>query len=692
MASVFSGFSRFQVPLLSVGAFALRLGSLRRPAGGMSTGEELLLGTVSSVTGGLPVPADPGQSSAWVTALSILHRFTGEPTITLANAPSLPPDPDPLLGAARILAALLCVVAVALTAVAARRLGGLAAAWVAGGLVALSPLALSQGATAGPGALNLAVAAGLLCAVAGIRPRASFATRWAPALWGGAAVAAGGGGAGLLAGLLVVGTPLPAWIAGGLAGALLAPGAVAAFPMLPRGSFAFPAAPPPSPFLAGILVLASAVGWPGLAVAVPGKLLALARRDDSRRAAHAVVYATGGAFVVALLRPGSTPADLCSALPGVALLAGIALASLRPIGALPWTPGVVRAVVLLVPAIGAWATVSSPWRGDALEETSEWIRFNAPSAATILSEEPRLDVPTKKGLAQLEALVADGRVGKERLEEYSLDGRVFGVLPLPPRTRRPLERALFYDPNLASHFSYLVLRDLPKTDDATSGKPEELRSARRLFHEYFRDRWHEAARFKASRRGEAGLTVLRRPDGFEVDLKSLGELGVLLVSEPLEKLRRESARLTDWAMEAGLASLEEGNVDGARAYLGMVTERDPDRVDARYEFAKVLMLRGQMDRAKEELLAGMSLDPYDGRIHLQLGMVLEREGDVAGAITEYRAAVDHLDDPSVARARLGAILYRTGDTSGAREQLSELRASAPRSEATRTLEAVLSPP
>ena len=52
---------------------------------------------------------------------------------------------------------------------------------------------------------------------------------------------------------------------------------------------------------------------------------------------------------------------------------------------------------------------------------------------------------------------------------------------------------------------------------------------------------------------------------------------------------------------------------------------------------------------------------------------------------EYLAAITHLEDPSPAHARLGALLAREGNLEGARAHLAELVARDPNGEATQFL-------
>ncbi|MBZ0268911.1 tetratricopeptide repeat protein, partial [bacterium] len=319
---------------------------------------------------------------------------------------------------------------------------------------------------------------------------------------------------------------------------------------------------------------------------------------------------------------------------------------------------------------------------------AEWLRRNAPDGAAILSEEVPLPLPTPESIEQMEALAAQGIIPEKRLRTFLGEGRSFHLVPLPPPLPDPHDAILYYDPNLAARFPYLVLRDLPDEDD-----PGDVPArSRRLFQEYFRRAYEPRGRFGERMAAEEPLSIYRRGDGFELDREALGAIARILTVDETRIRREESVLFTDWAMQAGVALLRGGNAEGARAYLGMAAERDPDRVEARYQYARALTLLGDLDGAKRELSAGMASDPYHGGIHLHLGALLEQEGDTEGALTEYRAAVVQLDDPTPARARLGMLLHQLGRTGEAREQLAELRATAPGADVTRRLEGLLGAP
>lgn len=662
-----------------LGAAVLRLAVLARAVPTATVAEERNLDLLDTIPGTLAIPVDPALSEGWVTLLSWLDRVVGEAAITLQTAPSLTPDPDPLIAAGRWLALILSAAAAGLGADAALRLGGRTAAWIAGALLALSPLALTQVAAGSVGALHLCVGAGALSALARARTLPL-------GLWGGAALAAGGGGAGLLLAVAAAGgLSIGLWIAVVAVGGILAPGLLPGFPMLPPGSSPL-GLPVDSPLGSGLLLVSRALGPIALGLAGVGLLRGLIRGP---RAARLLIGATFAALLLTLSRFGPDMAALAVALPGFAILAAWSAAWLAERTPRPWGPALAAIMVLALPLTHAVRTVDSYRAPSSVAQATEWIRHHIPNGSALIVEHDRISLPTLAGVAEMTALVEAGTVPEKRLARYADGGRTFQTVPLPPRTPNPLESALFYDPNLAGLFPYLVLGELPEVEIVTERVPIETLTARRLFQNYFRETWEEAATFTSRREDEPDITVLRRPDGWEVDLDALSKLGFVLMRDPLLTLRDESSAFTDWALNAGQALLAGGELPGARRLLGMATDRDSTRVEAHFQFARVLSLLGEADRAKEELLLGMNLDPYHGGIHLQLGALLEAEGDTAGALTEYAAAVLQLPDPTFALARLGSLQYRTGDSAGALSQLGILERDYPNSQATRALREAL---
>jgi hypothetical protein len=86
------------------------------------------------------------------------------------------------------------------------------------------------------------------------------------------------------------------------------------------------------------------------------------------------------------------------------------------------------------------------------------------------------------------------------------------------------------------------------------------------------------------------------------------------------------------------------------------------------------------------MLAALDRDPRHGGAHFNLGTLLELEGDVRGAETEYRAAIVDLEDPVPAHVRLGELLAAQGRLDEARAELDVVRRLRPDGEERRILE------
>jgi tetratricopeptide (TPR) repeat protein len=286
--------------------------------------------------------------------------------------------------------------------------------------------------------------------------------------------------------------------------------------------------------------------------------------------------------------------------------------------------------------------------------------------------------------------VDEGALPESRVDEYAPAGKVFQPVPLPASGATGLEAALFYDPNIAQFFRWIVLRDLPapRPDD-----PDELVRTRSVFHDYFREDWEVAARFDPGLSRGPGITVIRRPEGFEeVDRARLVPLVGVLDGPVLEETRQESRRFQEWIRSAGIAFRQVNDLVPALRFLDQAVHRDPQDVEARYQRALVLLQAERPDLAKSDLLEALAHDPYRGGIHYNLGTILEQEGDLTGAFTEYEAAIRYLDDPAPAHARLGALLVRLGREAEAREHLETLRRIAPGSASEELLRSVLGSP
>ncbi|MFN8180021.1 MAG: tetratricopeptide repeat protein [bacterium] len=677
---------RTAVPLalLCLLAFGVRWAALQ-PAPPSTPREAAALAAAQPAPAGETRPEADGT----VALLTLARRFAPPPKVAPGSVEGLPTPPDPAVVAVRRLGAVLGAGAVVLLGTAAGALGGAASAILAGGLLALSPGAVQVSTDAGPGGLLLFAASGALLGLVAWGRRATVARAAGTGLFAGVAAAAGGGGAALLLGVpWALGADrkrfaaLLACLVAAAAGlALGAPGSLSGLPSLPHGVASSPVATS-SPLLAGLGLLAASTGWVAALLSLAGILRVLARRDAAGLAA---LVAAVGIFVATLARNGAESALLAGALPGVFLFAGLALADPREGESAFPASRLFVALALLAAAIGCARFVASRWAPRPAVAASDWIRRNLPDGAAFLLEEPDVLVPTAKGLAALKELSAEGVVPAKDVEAYAAGSKTFGPVPLPATGTQGAEAELFYDPNLAQFFPWMILRDpIPK-----DGASPELEKVRRLFHEYFRATWKEVATFAPGASRAPRLVVLQRPDKFELDRARLGPMGRVLGSAGMTRLRDRSQTLTAWVKQAGVELLAAGELPGARGFNLLATQRDSTDADAHFQLARVYLLRGRNDDAKQSLLTVLSLDPAHGGAHYNLGVILEDEGDVAGAETEYRAAIQFLPQPAIAHARLGALLAGRGDFAAARRELDTVRSLDPAGEADRYLTHVL---
>jgi tetratricopeptide (TPR) repeat protein len=307
-------------------------------------------------------------------------------------------------------------------------------------------------------------------------------------------------------------------------------------------------------------------------------------------------------------------------------------------------------------------------------------------------DDGRLTLPTPEGLRTRRKLVEAGKLPEEALEAYAPGGKVLRpvVLPGAPRTaqlapRIEPERALLYDPKLLRYFPWIVFRDLSEEVRASQETPARVV---RESQDYFRQSWREAARFEDPR-GGPGLTVLERPNEFLFTPEKVEFPIKILTGFDMAAVRDTSEAFTEWVARSGEALRAVGSLRAARGFLRIASMRSPRDAEIQFQYALALLLDGRDERAKSQLLTALAIREDHGPAHYNLGNLLEKEGDLAGAEVEYRAAIQYLEDPVPAHARLGALLARRGDRDEAREELETIRRLAPGSEAERFLEEIL---
>jgi hypothetical protein len=99
-----------------------------------------------------------------------------------------------------------------------------------------------------------------------------------------------------------------------------------------------------------------------------------------------------------------------------------------------------------------------------------------------------------------------------------------------------------------------------------------------------------------------------------------------------------------------------GRIEEAITHLRDAYRLDPDNSDLHREMGMTFLLAKEWKRARVEMLEAIRHEPDDAEAHNGLGYALEKIGDIAGALAEYRTA-SHLDptDSSYRRRYIDAL-------------------------------------
>jgi tetratricopeptide (TPR) repeat protein len=554
-----------------------------------------------------PSPAPSFRDSAWLFAGALALRAAAfRPDLPPAppEALLLGPEPGTSLLALRLLSLLLGALAVVLVARAGWRVGGRPAGLAAGALLAVAPFALTHAGWVGTPGLLVLAGSGLFLHLARWRETRRPADLAAAALW---AVAAGVG---------LRWAPLTN---------VARAGAV-------------------SPIGEALRESGRAMGWATVVLAAAGAWLAF---RAAKRPERFVAIATGLLLVLALLREGPDPLTLGLVLPGIALLAGLAVGR-----ASAKTGRWLLAAALLVALFGGTRAIASNRGPGPADAATEWVTRNVPNGAPVLVAEPELRLPAFD--------LASGTKG-------------FQSIPLPATGTLGDEADSFLDPDLAGRFGWLVMRD----------PPPGARPLRRAFHDFFSAEWKTAARFGERAYPASAVSVLQRPDAWKPDSARAAMMSSRF--ERVAALRDTSTAFAKWALSAGEAFRASGDIDAAAAMLALARGRGGANAELSFEIGLTRLLEQHYDEAMSALHDAIRIDPGHGPAHYNLGTLLEREGDLNGAETEYRAAIPRLDDPTPAHTRLGVVLARKGNIEDARAELESVRRLAPGSDAEAVL-------
>lgn len=162
------------------------------------------------------------------------------------------------------------------------------------------------------------------------------------------------------------------------------------------------------------------------------------------------------------------------------------------------------------------------------------------------------------------------------------------------------------------------------------------------------------------------LPASRRLRAALVAMAALALAGCLALTRAQLGHWRDSVALFSHALEVtprnplahvnlGSALLARGDVAGAaRSYVEAARQR-PDWFPARFNAGMALARLGRDDEAMLHLDAARRLEPASAETHFQLGVVLERRGQLKEAQGQYREALEHAPGHPMARTRLDAL-------------------------------------
>lgn len=142
------------------------------------------------------------------------------------------------------------------------------------------------------------------------------------------------------------------------------------------------------------------------------------------------------------------------------------------------------------------------------------------------------------------------------------------------------------------------------------------------------------------------------------------DIGLLINATSLEVLRaRVDAADFDPRADLAYAVRQLGSVVGAAEQMAMLATSDPGlrgspRAEARWRLiaGALFASRGLDDKAAPELLRAFELDPQLGEVHLRLGNLMARRGDLKNALSAYDAAARLLPGDRELALRRGKLL------------------------------------
>jgi len=127
----------------------------------------------------------------------------------------------------------------------------------------------------------------------------------------------------------------------------------------------------------------------------------------------------------------------------------------------------------------------------------------------------------------------------------------------------------------------------------------------------------------------------------------------------------------------GFILLQRGEVDAAIDQIQTAVRLQPDDEAARKNLGSALLQKGQLDEAMVCFQKALEVKPRDSGAENDLGFALFREGRTDEAIVHYRKALEMQPDDAGARHNLGSALLRSGQLDEAIAEFQEVLAVQP---------------
>ncbi|MEM7136244.1 MAG: tetratricopeptide repeat protein [Myxococcota bacterium] len=148
-------------------------------------------------------------------------------------------------------------------------------------------------------------------------------------------------------------------------------------------------------------------------------------------------------------------------------------------------------------------------------------------------------------------------------------------------------------------------------------------------------------------------------------------VGVLVEAQQNVEITAEVRRLL------GEAELDRNRIDEAIKEYEAALEMEPRDSSAQFGLAVAYRRKAALDEAAAALARVEELDAGYPGLPLEKGRLAEANGDLAGAVASYRAALEKTPDDAALRSRLGAVLAMTGELDEAEAVLKAVLVDQP---------------